>query len=190
MRVKKEKILCLIFIFIIVTAIFFNLLYYEREKKVIKVELAEIEIKIEKELKIQTYITNKYKGVSKKTAKTISIEIIKAASKHNVDHNLIVGLMELESGFNPLARSKVGAQGLLQVIFRIWSKIYNIEDTVLLYDIAYNIDIGTSILKHYINKNKGDITKALQNYNGSKGTKFSDRIRTNITKFKLFKGGK
>ncbi|RLD63285.1 MAG: hypothetical protein DRI84_09890 [Bacteroidetes bacterium] len=107
--------------------------------------------------------------------------------KHNADFGLVVGLMEVESVFNPLAKSKADARGLLQIMYKIWGKTYDIKHPSDLYNIEYNIDIGVHILKHYLKKNNGNIRNALQNYNGSEGTAFSNKVFTALGKFTAYR---
>jgi|GEM_PF-6258343 len=136
---------------------------------------------------MKEYIAARYTKVPKELAEIIAIKTNKLCIKHNMDFSIIVGLMEVESSYNPFAKSKVDARGLLQVMYKVWAKEMNIKREKDLYGIEYNIDTGIRILKHYIDKNKGNLTKALQNYNGSGGTDFSNKVYIAVGKFTTFR---
>ena len=73
--------------------------------------------------------------------------------------------IETESSFNGRATSKVGARGLMQVI-PFWRNEpgYSSDN---LYQAETNIRYGCKILKRYINREMGNIRRALAHYNGS-----------------------
>ena len=69
----------------------------------------------------------------------------------------------------------------MQVIPAIWSKTLGITN---FHGIETGIDAGIRVLKHYIEKSDGNITKALQGYNGaSKGTDYSDSVYRAVGRF-------
>jgi len=133
------------------------------------------------------YIIWRYPNVPKELAVIVAEHTEKITTKHGIDFTLVVGLMDVESAFNPFAKSKVGARGLLQVMNKTWAKTYKIKKPSDLHDIAYGIDIGVQILKHYLEKNKGAIAPALRNYNGSKGDEFVNRVYVSVGKFTAFR---
>lgn len=138
-------------------------------------------------LDMQNYITTKYPEVPIELAELIAIKTDKLSKKHNMDFSLIVGLMQVESAYNPFAVSSVKARGLLQVMYSVWGKTFKIKKASDLHDIELNIDTGIRVLKHYLDKNKGNVTKALQNYNGSTGSEFSNRVFVAVGKFTAFR---
>lgn len=138
-------------------------------------------------IEMQEYISFRYKSVPKELAEIISIKTNEVCSENNIAFPLVVGLMEVESSFNPFSVSKVGARGLLQVMPKVWAEKMKIKSETDLHDIEFNINIGVEILKHYIDKNNGNITKALANYNGSTGTEFSNSVYTAVGKFTAFR---
>ena len=75
----------------------------------------------------------------------------------------------------------------MQVMPKVWAEKMKIKSETDLHNIEFNINIGVKILKHYIDKNNGNITKALANYNGSTGTEFSNSVYTAIGKFTAFR---
>jgi soluble lytic murein transglycosylase-like protein len=78
--------------------------------------------------------------------------------------NLIMAVMQVESGYNPLALSTVGAYGLMQVHYAVWKDELKIDKSRI-FDIDYNIGLGLKILKQYYDLSGGDIRRALFLYN-------------------------
>ncbi|MCX6555310.1 MAG: lytic transglycosylase domain-containing protein, partial [Candidatus Aminicenantes bacterium] len=78
--------------------------------------------------------------------------------------NLILAVMQVESGFNPLALSAVGAYGLMQIRYAVWKNELKIDKSRI-FDIEYNIGLGLKILKQYCDLSGGDISRALFLYN-------------------------
>jgi membrane-bound lytic murein transglycosylase MltF len=137
---------------------------------------------------LKNYISTKFPKVHKKDVKVIVKEVTEQCSKHDIPVSVVASLIEAESSFKKDAKSEKGARGLMQVRHNVWGKHLGIKKKSDLYDIEINIAAGVEILRHYIDKNKGDITKALQNYSGysSKGTKFSNRVYKSIGQYTLF----
>ena len=89
------------------------------------------------------------------------------AYKHKLDPDLVLSLMQIESDFDRFAVSRVGAQGLMQIM-PFWQKeIGRPQDN--LTHIKTNILYGTTILAHYLEVSNSDLVEALGRYNGSKG---------------------
>lgn len=89
------------------------------------------------------------------------------ASRAQLDPNLVLAVVDIESNFNQFAISKAGARGLMQVMPFWLKEIGKPGDS--LFDIRTNLRYGCTILKHYLEKEKGNITWALARYNGSRG---------------------
>ncbi|HEX4894009.1 MAG TPA: lytic transglycosylase domain-containing protein [Hyphomicrobiaceae bacterium] len=90
--------------------------------------------------------------------------IKQAALANNVDHGLVKAIIHTESGFNPRARSKPGAQGLMQLM-PATAAMYAVVDA---YDPSQNITAGTRHIKYLINRYK-DLELALAAYNAGEG---------------------
>jgi soluble lytic murein transglycosylase-like protein len=89
------------------------------------------------------------------------------ASRAGVDPQLMLGLIQVESGFRKYAVSPVGARGYTQVM-PFWTKaIGNPEHN--LFQLRTNLRYGAIILRHYIDIEHGDLFRALGRYNGSLG---------------------
>lgn len=177
-------------ILIIIVLLAINAVLVERKERLyLKEKCSEEKVEYKENNKIRlmySYITKKYKYIEKQDAAIIANAIIAASLKHNVPEELILSIIETESSFNNKAESSVGAIGLMQIMYSIWAKEYNILLPEDLHDINFNIDVGTSIIRHYLDKNKGNLKKALQNYNGSKGSEYPNKIYASIGKFTVF----
>ncbi|MGH8493606.1 MAG: transglycosylase SLT domain-containing protein [Moraxellaceae bacterium] len=92
-------------------------------------------------------------------------DIIKtAALASNVDHGLVKAIIHTESGFNPRALSKPGAQGLMQLM-PATAGMYSVRDA---FDPRENIQAGTKHIKYLINRYK-NLELALAAYNAGEG---------------------
>ena len=89
------------------------------------------------------------------------------ASRAGVDPQLMLGLIQVESGFRKYAVSPVGARGYTQVM-PFWVKTIGSADHNL-FHLRTNLRYGAIILRHYIDIEKGDLFRALGRYNGSLG---------------------
>ena len=97
------------------------------------------------------------------------------AKRAGVAPELVMSLIHVESGFKRFAISSVGAQGLMQVMPFWKNEIGRPEDN--LTDIQTNLRYGCTILKHYIDKEKGNLIRALGRYNGSLGKfKYPEKV--------------
>lgn len=93
--------------------------------------------------------------------------VYREASRQQLNPDLVLAVMQIESAFNRYAISRVGAQGLMQVMPFWRLEIGRPQDN--LTQVETNIRYGTVILAHYIEIAKGDIVEALARYNGSRG---------------------
>jgi soluble lytic murein transglycosylase-like protein len=89
------------------------------------------------------------------------------ASRAGVDPQLMLGLIQVESGFRKYAVSPVGARGYTQVM-PFWVKAIGSPDHNL-FQLRTNLRYGALILRHYIDIEHGDLFRALGRYNGSLG---------------------
>lgn len=86
-----------------------------------------------------------------------------------LDPLLIIAVIAVESGFNPIAESVAGAKGLMQVIPRYHpEKLQEFGGEKAVFDPAANIVVGAQILKEYIRRT-GNLGIALQMYAGALG---------------------
>lgn len=145
---------------------------------------AELE---EDSLDIQLYITTNHPKVPIEVAGIIAHKIVKLCDVYNINISLIVGMIEVESGFNPFAVSKVDARGLMQVMFSVWGKKLNLKHKFDLHDVETGIETGIKVILIYLESSNDDLTKALQKYNGiAHGSIFSNKVYASMKKFETF----
>jgi len=91
-----------------------------------------------------------------------------AATQVDLQPELVLAVIEVESHFNHYAVSPVGAQGIMQVMPFWKNEIGRPEDNLI--DLETNLRYGCTILKHYIERSNGRLAEALARYNGSYGS--------------------
>lgn len=90
-----------------------------------------------------------------------------AGAEHRVDPLLILAVVAVESRFNPVAESALGAKGLMQVLPKYHQeKLAQHGGDAALLEPALNIEIGTRILREYLHRT-GRIQSGLQMYGGA-----------------------
>ena len=82
--------------------------------------------------------------------------------------SLLLGLIQVESGFRRWAISSAGARGYTQVM-PFWARVIGDGDSSRLFHMQTNLRFGCVILRHYLNRENGDLYLALGRYNGSRG---------------------
>jgi soluble lytic murein transglycosylase-like protein len=99
------------------------------------------------------------------------LDLLKAvhyeATRAGLDPQLVLGLIQVESGFRKYAVSSAGARGYMQVM-PFWVKLIGGKDSNL-FHMRTNLRFGCTILRHYLDIEKGDLFRALGRYNGSLG---------------------
>lgn len=97
------------------------------------------------------------------------------ATRAGLDPHLVLALIEVESGFRKYAVSKAGARGYMQVM-PFWTRAIGAPDHNL-FHLRINLRYGCTILRHYLDIEKGDVRRALGRYNGSLGkAKYPQRV--------------
>jgi soluble lytic murein transglycosylase-like protein len=89
------------------------------------------------------------------------------ATRAGLDPQLVLGLIQVESAFKKYAVSSAGARGLMQVM-PFWIKLIGGKDDNL-FHLRTNLRYGCTILRHYLDIERGDLFRALGRYNGSLG---------------------
>ena len=89
------------------------------------------------------------------------------AMRAGLDPQLVLGLIQVESGFKKYALSPVGARGLMQVM-PFWVRSIGTAQHNL-FDLTTNLRYGCTILRHYVDLERGNLYRALGRYNGSLG---------------------
>ncbi|WP_245673387.1 lytic transglycosylase domain-containing protein [Endozoicomonas ascidiicola] len=105
--------------------------------------------------------------------------VYRESSRVDLPPELVLALIHTESAFDHFALSSAGAQGLMQVM-PFWKVILGSTHDNLMNP-KTNIRYGVAILDHYLEKEKGNLTRALARYNGSLGkTWYPERVYTNL----------
>jgi soluble lytic murein transglycosylase-like protein len=90
------------------------------------------------------------------------------SKRAGLDVSLVMGLIQVESAFRKFAVSSVGARGYMQVM-PFWTRVIGDGDPGKLFHMQTNLRFGCVILRHYIDRERGDLFLALGRYNGSRG---------------------
>lgn len=99
------------------------------------------------------------------------------AKRADLPPELVLAVIQVESNFDRFAISETGAQGLMQIMPFWLDEIGHPDDN--LFHIHTNLRMGCTILRYYLDKERGDLTRALARYNGSLGSaKYPQRIYT------------
>ena len=85
-----------------------------------------------------------------------------------LETQLVLGLIQVESGFRKYAISSAGARGYMQVM-PFWARLIGDGDASRLFHTQTNLRFGCVILRHYLDRERGDLFMALGRYNGSRG---------------------
>ena len=89
------------------------------------------------------------------------------AVRARLDPQLVLGLIEVESGFRKYAVSRAGARGYMQVM-PFWVRLLGLPNHNL-FHLRTNLAYGCAILRHYLDMERGDYFRALGRYNGTLG---------------------
>lgn len=118
------------------------------------------------ELRLSRYLSRRYM-VSLAASEQVVQAAYAAAGEVGLDPLLLLAVAAIESSFNPLAESVVGAKGLMQIIPR-WhrEKLERLGGDDALFDPEANILLGAHILKEYVHRT-GTLEAGLQFYNGA-----------------------
>lgn len=90
------------------------------------------------------------------------------SKRAGLDTTLVMGLITVESNFRKYAVSRVGARGYMQVM-PFWTRVIGDGDASRLFHMQTNLRFGCVILRHYLDRERGDVFMALGRYNGSRG---------------------
>jgi soluble lytic murein transglycosylase-like protein len=85
-----------------------------------------------------------------------------------LDTGLVMGLIQVESAFRKFAVSPAGARGYMQVM-PFWTRLIGDGDPSSLFHMQTNLRFGCVILRHYLDREAGDLYLSLGRYNGSRG---------------------
>lgn len=98
-----------------------------------------------------------------------------AATRAGVPPELVLSVIEVESHFDRFAISRVGAQGMMQVMPFWKDEIGRPDDNLTLNNT--NLEYGCRILQFYLQRENGNLHRGLARYNGSLGSrKYSNKV--------------
>lgn len=105
------------------------------------------------------------------------------ATRAGLDPQLVLGIIQVESNFRRYAVSKAGARGLMQVM-PFWGELLG-DGQHNLFHVRTNLRYGCTILRHYLDIEKGNLFRALGRYNGSLGREtYPNRVMSAWRTFK------
>ena len=90
------------------------------------------------------------------------------SQRARLDVALVLGLIQIESNFRKFAVSSAGARGFMQIM-PFWARLIGDGDASKLFQVQLNLRFGCVILRHYLEREQGDVFMALGRYNGSRG---------------------
>lgn len=103
---------------------------------------------------------------------TVRLELLRTvwyeAKRAGLEPALVLGLIQVESAFRKYALSPVGARGYMQVM-PFWTRVIGDGDRKKLFHMQTNLRYGCSILRMYVDMERGNLFLALGRYNGSRG---------------------
>jgi soluble lytic murein transglycosylase-like protein len=101
------------------------------------------------------------------TRRDFLITVQYEATRAGVDPQLVLGIIQYESNFRKFAVSSAGARGYMQVMPFWLRQIGDAQHD--LFNLRTNLRYGCTILRYYIDRENGDLFRALGRYNGSLG---------------------
>jgi soluble lytic murein transglycosylase-like protein len=90
------------------------------------------------------------------------------SKRSGLEPAMVLGLVQVESGFRKFVVSSDGARGYMQVM-PFWARLIGDGETSRLFHMQTNLRFGCVILRHYLDTERGDLFMALGRYNGSRG---------------------
>jgi soluble lytic murein transglycosylase-like protein len=158
---------------------------------------AVVETPLEREQRtVAEYIAKRYRIADAAATQFVSVAY-RAADQHRVDALLILAVMAIESRYNPVAESVMGAKGLMQVIPKYHQeKLFEHGGDQSLLEPEVNILVGAQILREY-QRRFGDVETALQMYAGAldeptsaySAKVLAEKARLDILRFKARRSG-
>ncbi len=102
------------------------------------------------------------------TRRTLLETVWYESRRAGLEPAMVLGLIQVESAFRKYAISSVGARGYMQIM-PFWMRLIGDGDVSGLFHMQTNLRFGCVILRHYLDREKGDLFLALGRYNGSRG---------------------
>jgi hypothetical protein len=138
---------------------------------------------------IELYVRGRYRKVPKVVAQKIASTVVDLSKKEEMSPELIMGIIQVESQFNPMAvgpKTKYGnARGLMQVM-PAWAKKFELSSIYDLHDVDINIISGIKIFKFHLEEAKGSISKGLFFY-VNQDKSYVDKVYNAMGRFVSFR---
>lgn len=96
--------------------------------------------------------------------------------------SVIMGIIRVESGFDPHAVSQKDARGLMQVHWPTWKRYFSSQEEA--HDLNRNLSVGTAILRLYMGSSNNNLRSALYKYVGARDDRYADRVIAGAIAFK------
>jgi len=113
-----------------------------------------------------------------KLDQSVVVKIVRSvyahANRQRIPASRILGIMRVESRFNPKATSRQGAKGLMQVLARVHKDKLKGRSP---FDPDTSVEVGTTIYRDYLEASSGNEHKALMRYVGGGTTKYATDVR-------------
>jgi soluble lytic murein transglycosylase-like protein len=106
--------------------------------------------------------------MDKRTRRELLEVIYYEAKRAGLEPSLVLGLIQVESNFRKYAISSASARGYMQVM-PFWTRLIGDGDVRKLFHMQTNLRFGCTILRHYVDREEGNLFLALGRYNGSRG---------------------
>jgi len=96
--------------------------------------------------------------------------------------SVLMGIVRVESLFDPAAVSNRNARGLMQIHSPTWKRYFSSPDEA--HDLRRNLTVGTGILRHYMRRSNNDLRRALYRYLGAPDDRYADKVIESAAAFK------
>lgn len=196
--IKKFAVLLSLLVVIGLSGLFIGLVdlnrNYENHKENIDILAGEV-FRLEKVVDVNTqrlktfdFMKFKINAFSKRYSLFSQIldAVYDKSHQYGFEPELVLGIVQVESAFNPNAVSSKGALGLMQVMLPVWQEELTIDENRI-FEVEYNIDLGLQILKQYYDETRGNIRMALHLYNNGykyNNTAYPDQVSSAVLAFK------
>lgn len=136
-------------------------------------EIVMIKSKHKKEENMDNLMKYMNKHVNFNQAQKIVESVIKYSDHYRLEPEFVLAVIKVESRFNHRARNETGATGLMQIIPRWHPEKLKNKNLLRVED---NIAVGCRILREYLDKFKGNKTRALKFYSGDKSMGYVNKV--------------
>lgn len=148
-------------------------------------EDCEIEINSLLRSHIEIYIKKRYTKTPKVIAKAISKDIIRFSNQYRLPPELVLGIIEVESMFNPRLESSAGAKGLMQVMPE-WAPKLGLKSVNDLHEVDIGIESGIRVFLIHLKEAKGNISNGLYRY-VNKNRQYVEKVYSSVGRFVTYR---